>query len=79
MLFRSPILKLTSTLVTLYAKGKWKTNRYVHFFAFDSGKWSMADVMVVAIFMAYIGFNSILNDQLKGLNVSGGSWQMITA
>jgi hypothetical protein len=33
---------------------------------------------VLAIFMAYIGFNSMLNNQLKGLNVSSESWQMIT-
>lgn len=38
----------------------------------------MADVWVVAIFMAYIGFNKILDDQLKGLNVTTESWQMIT-
>ncbi len=38
----------------------------------------MADVLVVAIFMAYIGINSILNNQLKGLNGSTESWQMIT-
>ena len=30
----------------------------------------MADVMVVAIFMAYIGFKGILDNQLAGLNFS---------
>ena len=29
----------------------------------------MADVTVVAIFMAYIGFNGILDDQLKSLDI----------
>jgi len=38
--------------------------------AFKSGKWSMADVMVVAIFMAYVGFQGILNDQLKNVNIT---------
>ena len=42
--------------------------RVVNFFAFHSGKWSMADVTVVAIFMAYIGFNGILDDQMESLN-----------
>ena len=28
----------------------------------------MADVMVVAIFMAFIGFNGILNSQMQNLN-----------
>jgi hypothetical protein len=35
------------------------------------GKWSMADVMVVAIFMAYIGFSGIVAEQLSQLeNIS---------
>ena len=40
----------------------------MRFFALKSGKWSMADVYVVAIFMAYIGFKSILDNQLGQLN-----------
>jgi len=31
-------------------------------------KWSMADVMVVAIFMAYIGFKGIMDSQMGILN-----------
>jgi hypothetical protein len=63
-----PVTKLCSTLVCLYGTEKWRTHKLIHFFAYESGKWSMADVMVVAIFMAYIGFNSVLNGQLKNLN-----------
>lgn len=60
-----PIMKLSSTLI--YQSGVEKINRHsvVRFFALKSGKWSMADVMVVAIFMAYIGFNGIVNSQLE--------------
>jgi hypothetical protein len=50
------------------------TNKYsvVRFFALKSGKWSMADVMVVAIFMSYIGFQSLIGAQLNSLgNVRG--------
>ena len=39
----------------------------IKFFVFKSGKWSMADVMVIAIFMAYIGFNGIISSQLGHL------------
>ncbi len=49
-------------------------NKYsvVRFFALKSGKWSMADVMVVAIFMSYIGFRSLIGAQLDSLgNVRG--------
>lgn len=64
-----PITKLLSTQVYLFGKKKWKNNRIIHWLAFKSGKWSMADVMVVAIFMAYVGFNGILEDQMEYLNV----------
>ncbi len=41
-----------------------RSNRVLKFFALKSGKWSMADVMVVAIFMAYIGFSRMIDTQL---------------
>jgi hypothetical protein len=64
-----PILKLISTEIYLLGNKRWKKSGIIHFFAFKSGKWSMADVMVVAIFMAYVGFNGILNNQLKNVNM----------
>jgi len=42
-------------------------NGWVQFFALRSGKWSMADVLVVALFMAYIGFSGIISSQLSHL------------
>lgn len=62
-----PVGKLISATWYLFKKNK--ENRFIKFMAFKSGKWSMADVMVVAIFMAYIGFQGILNDQLENLNI----------
>ena len=35
------------------------------FLVFKSGKWSMAEVMVVAMFMSIIGFNRVINSQHK--------------
>lgn len=64
-----PITKLLATQIYLTGKEKWKHNKIIHFFAFKSGKWSMADVYVIAIFMAYVGFQGILEDQLAILNV----------
>ncbi|HUB62234.1 MAG TPA: paraquat-inducible protein A [Puia sp.] len=63
-----PITKLLSTGVSLLSRRKWAKNKLIHYFAFQSGKWSMADVTVVAIFMAYIGFNGILQSQMGYLN-----------
>jgi hypothetical protein len=50
----------------------------MRFFAFKSGKWSMADVNVVAIFMAYIGFKGILDSQLSNLNLQTESLASIS-
>lgn len=64
-----PICKLACTQFYLFGGEKWKNNKLIYFFAFYSGKWSMADVTVVAIFMSYVGFKGVLNDQLKSLSV----------
>lgn len=73
-----PIGKLLATKAYLLGNEKWKTNRVIRFFAFKSGKWSMADVNVVAIFMAYIGFKGILDSQLSSLNMKTDSLASIS-
>lgn len=64
-----PISKLASAGVHLLGSKKIKLNPVINFFAFKSGKWSMADVNVIAIFMAYIGFKGILTDQLAKVDL----------
>lgn len=64
-----PITKLISTEIYLLGKKKWRKNKLIYWFAFKSGKWSMADVMVVAIFMSYVGFSGILDNQLEALEI----------
>ena len=59
-----PVTKLISSI--LYLKSKdFESNKFIQFMIFKTGKWSMADVMVIAIFMAYIGFSGIITEQLK--------------
>lgn len=65
-----PVAKLVSTELLLLGGPAFKKSRLVEFFALKSGKWSMADVNVVAIFMAFIGFRGIINSQLEGLNMN---------
>src|SRR6185503_17356243 len=60
--------KLLSTKFYLLGSSKWRNSKIIRFFAFKSGKWSMADVMVVAIFMAYIGFKGILDSEVVHMN-----------
>ncbi|SKB77105.1 Paraquat-inducible protein A [Salegentibacter holothuriorum] len=64
-----PVAKLISTQIYLAGNEKIRRSKILKFFAFKSGKWSMADVYVIAIFMAYIGFQGILDHQLANANV----------
>ena len=72
-----PVAKLISMEAYMRGGSKIRKSRLVKFFAFQSGKWSMADVTVVAIFIAYIGFKGILNTQLAGLNVKAAYVEII--
>ncbi len=73
-----PLAKLISSKIYLLGNSTWKKNKLIGFFTFKSGKWSMADVYVVAIFMAYIGFKGILNSQLSQLNMKTESLASIS-
>lgn len=63
-----PVLKLASSMVFYYFE-KTRSSRIIRFFAFKTGKWSMADVMVIAILMTYIGFNGIVETQFDKMKV----------
>jgi hypothetical protein len=71
-----PVFKLISACVYLFRKRK-KESGFVYVMAFKSGKWSMADVMVVAIFISYIGFQSILTNQLGQINSRANEVDMV--
>jgi hypothetical protein len=73
-----PSVKLICTYLYSLNKQKIMENRVVHFFVIKSGKWSMADVMVVAIFMAYIGFNGIVGSQMENLSRSSEPIEILT-
>ncbi|MBK9176350.1 MAG: paraquat-inducible protein A [Flavobacteriales bacterium] len=61
-----PASKMGLSLIAL-VRGIEPRGRFVRFLIYHAGKWSMADVMVVAIFMAFIGFNGVVNSQLGDL------------
>jgi len=73
-----PIMKLSSTGIHLLGKKSIAENKFIKYFAFQSGKWSMADVIVIAIMMTYIGLNGLLETQLAGLNVKSDFLTIIT-
>jgi hypothetical protein len=73
-----PVMKLSSTGIHLLSKRKIAENRVIKYFAFQSGKWSMADVIVIAILMAYIGLNGLLDSQLAMLHIRSQDLTLIT-
>ena len=73
-----PLLKLASSLGYYFNVRTARANRLIKFFVFQSGKWSMADVMVVAIFMAYFGFNGIITSQFGKLKSASQELVILT-
>ncbi len=64
-----PFFKLILSTLFLYMD-KIRNSKLAQNVIFYLGKWSMADVFVVAIFMAYIGFYGIVTSQLG--EIGGG-------
>ena len=73
-----PSLKLISSLLYSYRIGRLRENRLIQFFVIKSGKWSMADVMVVAIFMAFVGFDGIIGNQMDQLKEASQQVEILT-
>lgn len=72
-----PVAKLISSMIYIY-NANLRDSGFVRFMVFKTGKWSMADVMVVAIFMSYIGFSGILTEQLNQLEGLTQKLDMLT-
>ncbi|RZA27317.1 MAG: hypothetical protein EOP10_00595 [Proteobacteria bacterium] len=73
-----PVFKLFSSLIYSFDFRGARENKIIQFFVLKSGKWSMTDVLVVAIFMAYIGFNGIISSQFEKLNRSDSDLVLLT-
>jgi len=65
-----PILKILTLGVCLFRPSLLRV-RVVRFFALESSKWSMADVMALAIFMSYVAFNGLIANTMSGLQETG--------
>lgn len=73
-----PGLKVLATFLYYADAADLRRQALVRFFALRSAKWSMADVLVVAIFMAYVGFSGLIASQLSGIADSGSGVRVIT-
>ena len=73
-----PIAKLISTALYSYRVRGLHRSGLVRFFALKSSKWSMADVLVIALFMAYIGFDGVISTQLAQLREAAAGMDVLT-
>jgi hypothetical protein len=62
-----PALKMLALGACLFRPALLRTNRLVKVLAFELSKWSMADVMVLAIFMSFVAFNGVIGSAWDGL------------
>ncbi|GAB3933890.1 hypothetical protein GCM10028827_33670 [Mucilaginibacter myungsuensis] len=73
-----PLLRMIARSIYLTCSAKIADSKVIQYLAFHSGKWDMADVMVVGIAMTYIGLNGILKSQLSNLNINAGGFVTTT-
>jgi len=62
-----PALKMLALGASLFRPALLRTNRLVKLLAFDLSKWSMADVMALAIFMSFVAFNGVIGSAWDGV------------
>jgi hypothetical protein len=62
-----PALKMLALAACLLRPALLRTNRFVKLLAFELSKWSMADVMALAIFMSFVAFNGVIGSGLDGM------------
>ncbi len=73
-----PAAKVVASLLYYTDLRGLRSRALVRFFALRSGKWSMADVLVVAILMAYVGFDGLISSQLAELGEAARQVDLIS-
>ena len=72
-----PALKMLALSAALFRPSLLRNSRIVKLLAFDLSKWSMADVMVLAIFMSFIAFNGVIESGMGGMRASPAIQQLV--
>ena len=62
-----PALKVITVGLCLWDPSLLERYRLARFFGLESSKWSMADVMALAIFMSFVAFNGLIGSAMSGL------------
>ncbi|MGA2850468.1 MAG: paraquat-inducible protein A [Terracidiphilus sp.] len=62
-----PVLKMLALGACIIRPALLRTNRLIRLLAFELSKWSMADVMALAIFMSFVAFNAVIGSAWDGV------------
>lgn len=73
----NPVLKLACTLAVLFSK-KQAQNKLINFIVHYLGKWSMADVFVVSVFLGYLSLQNMTTGVDSEVNVLIGLYFFLT-
>lgn len=71
-----PALKMAALSACLF-RPRLLRNGVVRIFAFELSKWSMADVMVLAIFMSFVAFNGVIASGMGGVRAEPAVQQLV--
>lgn len=72
-----PALKMLAVSASLFRPSLLRKSRIVRLLAFDLSKWSMADVMALAIFMSFVAFNGVIESGLAGIRAEPAVQQLV--
>jgi len=72
-----PALKMLALCASLFRPSLLRSSRIVRLLVFQLSKWSMADVMVLAIFMSFIAFNGVIEGGMGGIRSQPAVQQLV--
>jgi Paraquat-inducible protein A len=72
-----PALKMFALSASLFWPSLLRNSRIVKLLAFELSKWSMADVMVLAIFMSFVAFNGVIESGMGTIRAAPAVQQLV--
>jgi hypothetical protein len=72
-----PALKMLALSASLFRPSLLRNSRIVRLLAFELSKWSMADVMALAIFMSFVAFNGVIEAGMAGIRANPAVQQLV--
>ena len=72
-----PALKMLALSASLFRPSLLRNSRIVKLLAFQLSKWSMADVMVLAIFMSFVAFNGVIESGMGGMRAAPAVQELV--